>query len=321
MATIAEALSCLTLPPSTITKTLPNHQPLVAYPLNLNHPKGSINIITLRSGTTLVEIDPKPTIMMEDVHDEELDEAVEMNEDENEDVAMGEEEQLKSKEPKRKSPLEELTPIPFSIMAKKAKKHEELDPNMVQIFKKVEVTIQLFDTIQQVPKYTKFLKDMCTHKEKISELGMHLLGSSISSVMGGILEKYNDPGPCLVSCMIGGMRIMDCMCDLGSCVSIMPLSAYERLNLAPLKWFRTRFVLADKSVILVLGIAENVLVSIQDLIFPVDHILETSSIDSERPSSILLGKPFLKAAQLKLDAFFEAYSFKAEGKVVRFNLD
>jgi len=52
-------------------------------------------------------------------------------------------------------------------VAKKAKKHEELDPNIVQIFKNVEVTVPLFDGIHQVPKYAKFLKDVCTHKEKI----------------------------------------------------------------------------------------------------------------------------------------------------------
>ena len=46
----------------------------------------------------------------------------------------------------------------------------ELDPKMVEIFKKVEVTVPLFDVIQQVPKYAKFLKDLCTHKDKINEL-------------------------------------------------------------------------------------------------------------------------------------------------------
>ncbi|KAL4276069.1 hypothetical protein AHAS_Ahas20G0170300 [Arachis hypogaea] len=168
--------------------------------------------------------------------------------------------------------------------------HEELDPNIVQIFKNVEVTIPVFNVIHQVPKYAKFLKDVCTHKEKIGGLGLNLLGNFVSSVMNDFPKKYSDPGPCLVSCMIGEIQLKDCMCDLESCVSIMPLSIYEKLNLARLRGSEAWFVLADKSIISVVGIAENVLVRIQDLIFSVDfHILETPPIDSDRPSSILGG--------------------------------
>ncbi|KAL4293612.1 hypothetical protein AHAS_Ahas18G0145500 [Arachis hypogaea] len=186
----------------------------------------------------------------------------------------------------------------------------------------MEVTIPLFDAINQVPKYAKFLKDVCTYKEKIGRLGMNLLGNSVSSMMDDFPKKYSDPGPCLVSCMIGEIQIKDCMCNLGSCVSIMPFSIYEKLNLAPLKRSGARFVLADKSIISVVGIAKNVLVRIQDLIFPVDfHILETPPIDSDRPSSILLGRPFLKTSRFKLDAFLEDYSFEAKGKVVKFKLE
>ncbi|XP_016164421.1 uncharacterized protein LOC107606934 [Arachis ipaensis] len=219
---------------------------------------------------------------------------MEIDEDEKEEeVAKEEEEQLKAKEPKRKNNLEEQIPIPFPTVAKKAKKHEELDPNIVQIFKNVEVTIPLFDAIHQVSKYAKFLKDVCTHKEKIGGLGTNLLGNSISSVMDDFPEKYSDLSPCLVSCMIGDIQLKDYVCDLGLCVSIMPLSIYEKLNFAPLRRSRARFVLADKSIISVVGIVENVLVRIQDLTFSVDfHILETPPIDLDRSSSILLGRPF-----------------------------
>ncbi|QHO52668.1 uncharacterized protein DS421_2g41140 [Arachis hypogaea] len=194
--------------------------------------RGSINAITLRSGTTLEKVKPKPIILTEDVPNVGVEGTVELNEDEKEE---------------------------------NAKKHEELDPNIMQMFKNVEVTIPLFDAIYQVSKFAKFLKDVCTHKEKTGGLEMNLLGS---------------------------------------CVSIMPLSVYEKLNLAPLKRSGDRSVLADKSIISVVGVAENVLVRIQDLIFPVNfHILEAPPIDSDRPSSILLGRPFLKTSRFKLDAY------------------
>ncbi|XP_057758961.1 uncharacterized protein LOC130979516 [Arachis stenosperma] len=230
---------------------------------------GSINAITLRSGTKLNEVGLEPTSLSKEPHNEEMGEEVEVVGDEEENIARSEEELLKVKEPKRKNPLEVPTPIPFPTLAKKAKKHEDLDPNMVGIFKNVEVNISLFQAIQQVPKYAKFLKDVCTHKDKIGKLNKS-----------------------------------------------------PKLNLSPLKRSGARFVLADKSIVTVVGIAKNVLVNIQGSLFPIDfYILETPPIDSDKPSSILIGRPFLKMSRFKFDAFLGAYSFEADKKVVKLTLD
>ncbi|XP_025678069.1 uncharacterized protein [Arachis hypogaea] len=319
MATIAEALSCLTLSPPT-TQNAQQASTSSGLPSQPQpNPKGSINDITLRSGTKLDEIGIVPTNLSEEPHNGEIGEEVEVTRDEEGSVAKDEEESLKVKDPKQKNLLKEPMPIPFPTLAKKAKKQEKFDPNMVKIFKIIEVTVPLFQAIQQVPKYSKFLKDICTHKEKIGELDKRPVDDYISSQ---IPEKCNDPGPCLVTCLIGGMKFMDCMCDLGACVSIMPLPIYERLNLPLLKRSKTRFVLADKSIVSVVGITENVLVDIQGLLFPVDfHILETPPINSDKPSSKLLGKPFLKTARFKLDANSGVYSFEADGNVVEFILE
>ncbi|KAL4287400.1 hypothetical protein AHAS_Ahas19G0182400 [Arachis hypogaea] len=211
MSSKAEILSRLTLPPTNNTNTIQASSTSNLPSQPIPNPRGNIDAITLRSGTTLEEVEPKPIKLAEDAPNVEVSEIMEIDEDDKEEeITKEEEEQLRAKEPKRKSNLEEQIPIHFPTLAKKAKKHEELDPNRVQIFKNVEVTIALFDAIHQVPKYAKFLKDVCTHKEKIGVLGMNLLGS---------------------------------------CVSIMPLSIYEKLNLAPLRRSRAKFVLADKSII------------------------------------------------------------------------
>ncbi|XP_015944813.1 uncharacterized protein LOC107469941 [Arachis duranensis] len=246
-------------------------------PLENSIPKKYRSLVELRSLST-------------EPHNEEIEEEVEVVKDGEENVARGEEEPSKVKEPKKKNLLEEPTPIPFPTLAKKTKKHEGLNPNMVEIFKNVEVTVPLFQAIQQVPKYAKFLKDVFTYKDKISELNKSPVNDSISSL---IPEKCNDPSPYLVTYVISGMEFMDCMCDLGACVSIMPLLIYEKLNFSPLKRSGARFLLADKSIVSVVGIAENVLINIQGFLLPVDfHILETPPIDSVKPSSIILGRPF-----------------------------
>ncbi|XP_016168591.1 uncharacterized protein LOC107611146 [Arachis ipaensis] len=160
------------------------------------------------------------------------------------------------------------------------------------------------------------------NKKKIHELETIPLGISISALMGDIPKKCGDPGPCLVTCTIDGIHFVDCMCDLGACVNIMPLSVYEVLKLPPLKRSAARFVLADKSIISVVGIAEDVLASIKGLVFLIDfHILEMPPSDSKRTSSILLARPFLKTSRFKLDAFSGTYSFEIDERTESFNLD
>ncbi|XP_057760432.1 uncharacterized protein LOC130980807 [Arachis stenosperma] len=315
LANITEIISRLALPSSNNTNQPSSSSNLPSQPLP--NPKSALNAITLQSGTTLEEIPPRA---LEDILEEEV--VVEAPHEKEEMSTRQEEGEVNLKEPKRKATMDESIPIPFSSMIKKAKKAPEFDLNMLQVFKKVEVTIPLLDVIQQIPKYAKFLKDLCTHKDKIGELETLALGSFISALMKPIPKKFGDPRPCLVSCRIGGVVFHDCMCNLGACVSIMPFSVFARLNLAPLKRSAARFALADKSVITVMGIAEDVLVAIKDLVFPVNfYILEMPSTEGRSFSFVLLGRPFLKTSKFKLDAFTSTYSFEVAEKTIKFNLE
>ena len=108
--------------------------------------------------------------LSEETNNEEVEDEVEVMKGEDKNVDTSKEEPPKVKEPRRKTLLEEPLPIPFQTLAKKAKKQEDLDPTMVKVFEKVEVIVPLFQVIQQVPKYAKFLKDVCTHKDKVGNL-------------------------------------------------------------------------------------------------------------------------------------------------------
>ncbi|XP_016165021.1 uncharacterized protein LOC107607603 [Arachis ipaensis] len=285
---------------STSTCTIQPSSSSASLSQPLPNPKGGINAITLRSGTKLQERsheEPSPI----EVEDVVLIEEVE-KEDEAQEVVEEVIAQPRGGIPKDGDVLQYATLIPFPTLVRKTKKRVELDPKMVEMFKKVE--------------------DLCMNKEKLNDLETIPLGSSISTLMDDVPEKCGDPGPCLVTCTIDGVEFVDCMYDLGACVSIMPLSIYEVLKLPPLKRSAARFVLADKSIISVVGIAEDVLVSIKGLVLPIDfHILKMPPSDSGRTSSILLGRPFLKTSRFKLDAFSGTYSFEIDGREVSFNLD
>jgi len=127
----------------------------------LPNPKGGINAITLRSGTTLTERnqeEPSPIehTQIEDsvkVEDAEMEDAEE--EDEVQDKVEEETALPRNGAPKDAEATSGAIPIPFPHLARKSKKQMELNPKMVEIFKKVEVTVPLFDVIQQVPKVSK----------------------------------------------------------------------------------------------------------------------------------------------------------------------
>nr|XP_025647550.1 uncharacterized protein LOC112742526 [Arachis hypogaea] len=279
MASIVEMLSRMSLPSSTNTNNTSQTSSSSSLPSQpLPNTKDGLNAITLRYRTMLEEVTPKT---MEDIHEEEI--VIEVQNDDEEEETRQEEDEVNLKEPKRKAVMDESIPIPYPSMVKKAKKTPKFDLNMLQVFKKVEVTNPLLDVIQKISKYTKFLKDLCTHKDKIGDLKTLFLGA---------------------------------------CVSIMPLSVFARLKLAPLKRSAAKFVLADKSVITVVGIVEDVLVRIKDLVFPVDfYILEMPPMDNGKSSSVLLGRPFLKTLKFKLDAFTGIYSFEVGDKTIKFNLE
>ena len=53
-------------------------------------------------------------------------------------------------------------PLPFPPRAIPNKKMEEVDKEILETFRKVEVNIPLLDAIKQIPRYAKFLKERCT---------------------------------------------------------------------------------------------------------------------------------------------------------------
>ncbi|KAM2757211.1 hypothetical protein PS2_018988 [Malus domestica] len=47
-------------------------------------------------------------------------------------------------------------------------KKEEAEKDILETFRKVQVNIPLLDVIKQVPRYAKFLKELCTTRKRIS---------------------------------------------------------------------------------------------------------------------------------------------------------
>ncbi|KAL0438824.1 UNVERIFIED_CONTAM: hypothetical protein Slati_2365400 [Sesamum latifolium] len=68
--------------------------------------------------------------------------------------------------PKEDQPKVLVTRPPFPERFTKSKKEEE-EKEIFETFRKVEVNIPLLDAIKQIPRYAKFLKELCTSKGKL----------------------------------------------------------------------------------------------------------------------------------------------------------
>nr|XP_027122312.1 uncharacterized protein LOC113739281 [Coffea arabica] len=201
---------------------------------------------------------------------------------------------------------------------KKVEKEKEL----LDVFRKVEINIPLLDAIKQIPKYVKFLKDLCTHKRKLRGDELVAVGENVSAILQRKLSpKCGDPGIFTIPCKIGGASIRKAMLDLGASINVMPKIIYTSLNLGPLKGTGIIIQLADRTNAYPEGLVEDVLVQVNELVFPIDfYILDMGDERALNPSPILLGRPFLSTARMKIDVNEGTLSMEFDGEIVNFNI-
>ncbi|KAL0378894.1 UNVERIFIED_CONTAM: hypothetical protein Sradi_3194900 [Sesamum radiatum] len=168
---------------------------------------------------------------------------------------------------------------PFPERFAKSKK-EEGEKEILETLRKVEVNIPLLDAIKQVPRYAKFFKEMCINKSKLRGNERVSIGENVSTILQSKLPpKCKDPGTFSIPCKIGNIGIENAMCDLGASINVMSLAIYESLNIGPLKETGVVLQLADRSIVYPDGVLEDVLVQINELVFPADfYVLDMTGI-------------------------------------------
>ncbi|XP_026378376.1 uncharacterized protein LOC113272793 [Papaver somniferum] len=105
--------------------------------------------------------------------------------------------------------------------------------------------------------------------------------------------------------------------DLGASVNVMHASIYDSLNLGPLMETRVVLQLADRSNVYPKGVVENVLVQVNELIFPMDlYVLDMSDANSSKSTPLLLGGPFLITTGTKIDVQQCTLTMDFDGEVI-----
>ncbi|XP_042443989.1 uncharacterized protein LOC122029101 [Zingiber officinale] len=170
-----------------------------------------------------------------------------------------------------------LIPLPFpqrktqprkDVEEERAKEFQEL----VNLFSKVEINVPLLTMIKQIPKYVKFLKDLCVHKKKLKGNELISMGKNVSALLQPVPQKCEDPSVFTVPCI------------------------------GPLQPTGVVIQLADRSQTHPAGVIEDVLVKVRELIFPANfYILDMEGDYLASRFPLILGRPFLKTARTKID--------------------
>ncbi|KAM2293000.1 hypothetical protein ACFXTI_027669 [Malus domestica] len=214
-----------------------------------------------------------------------------------------------------------LTNVPFPHRFMQSKKDEN-EKDILETFRKVQVNIPLLEAIKQVPKYAKFLKELCTNKTRKSNKEVVKVSENVSAVLQRKLPtKCKDPGSFTIPCIIGTTRFEHAMLDLGASINVMPYYIYESMNLGELKKDGVIIQLANRSNAYPKGVLEDVLVQVNHLIFLADfYVLDMEDSTHSTSLPILLGRPFMKTARTKIDVFKGTLTMEFDGEVINFNI-
>ncbi|XP_022883436.1 uncharacterized protein LOC111400242 [Olea europaea var. sylvestris] len=217
------------------------------------NPRENASAMTLRSGKILEEA---PKKMKDQVKKSTQKKNLACEKDEATTITAG------SKVGSKSSIPAYVPSLPFLGRFAKSKKDEH-EKEILETFRKVQVNIPLLDAIYQVPRYAKFLKDLCTKKHRLKGNEVVSVGENVSAVLQKKLPpKCKDPESFTIPCIIGNTRFEKAMLDLGASINVMSYSIYAFLNLGSLKETSVIIQLGDRSNAFPKGVLADVLVQI-----------------------------------------------------------
>ena len=107
----------------------------------------------------------------------------------------------------------------------------------METFRKVEVNSPLLDAIKHIPKYGKFVKDLCTHTRRLKGNEKVSMGRNVSVIIQpSIPPKCKDPSTFTIPCIIGSKQFSQAMLDLGASINVMPTNLYTLESSSQREW-------------------------------------------------------------------------------------
>ncbi|XP_042056364.1 uncharacterized protein LOC121800942 [Salvia splendens] len=135
-------------------------------------------------------------------------------------------------------------------------------------------------------------------------------------------SKKTDPGKFTLPISIGDIQVEHAMCDLGASINVLPYAIYKKLGKAKLVDTDIMIQLADRSCIHSEGILEDVIVKVNNFLYPADFfVIKMTEPAAKESSGVLLGRPFLSTASTIINVRNGTISLDFNGEQFTFNID
>nr|XP_016449761.1 PREDICTED: uncharacterized protein LOC107774665 [Nicotiana tabacum] len=222
-----------------------------------------VNAVTLRNGRELVEV-PKKKNEQSGLDKERVPKPVEVDE----------RNKIESEQ------ISKRVPPPFPQRLRKKNDNHMLH-KFLDILKQIRLNIPLVDMLREVPKYTKYIKDIVANKRRLTEFETVALAEECTSkIQHKLPQKLKDPG------------------------ALRPTTVLLHL--------------ANRSYVYHEGEIEDVLLQIGKFIFPIDFIILDYEADELVP--IILGRPLLATRDAIIKIREGKIILRVENKEAVFNV-
>nr|GFB70541.1 reverse transcriptase domain-containing protein [Tanacetum cinerariifolium] len=213
--------------------------------------------------------------------------------------------------------------IPYPLRLNDQKLREKATNQMekfFQIFQDLHFDISFADALLLMPKFASTIKSLLTNKNKLFELAKIPLNENCSAMLLKKLpEKLGDTGKFLIPCDFLGMDVCHALADLGESINLMPLFIWKKLSLPELTPTRMTLELADRSITLPKGDAEDIFIKVGKFYFPTDFVVVDFKADPRVP--LILGRSFLRTGRALIDVYREEITLRVNDEAVTFNLN
>ena len=122
-------------------------------------------------------------------------------------------------------------PYPQALNRLKAKTNES-DDHLLEVFKKVTITIPLIDAIKYILSYAKFLKGICTSHRNPKRIKLSEIVSS--TVMNYLPIIKRDLGALMIMSEIGGITFTRSLLDTRASINILPKAVFDHHHVGEL---------------------------------------------------------------------------------------
>ncbi|XP_070040157.1 uncharacterized protein [Nicotiana tomentosiformis] len=182
--------------------------------------------------------------------------------------------------------------------------------------KSLSINVPLVESLEQMPGYAKFMKDLMTKKRSVNFETIKVT-HQVSAIVHSIAPKLEDPGTFTIPCTIESAEFAKALYDLGANINLMPYSVFKTLGIWQLRHISMRLQMADRTMKRPLGVIEYVLVRIDKFILPVDFVILDCEVDYEVP--IIFARCFLATRKALCDVEDGELTFRVGDEKVVFH--